>query len=284
MRTPHFDLDLLRTLVAVVDRGGFVAASRALHCTQSAVSHQIQRLEERANTQLFERAGRNKRLTSSGEQLVSYARRILALNDEAHHAITHKSTPLIRVGLPEYFADDLLPNLLMGYSEQYPATRVDVRLGRSGFLREMVDSGDLDCALLLLPGGSNAKGELLRLPLIWLGNSQPLSSPGPLQLVTFDNHCAFRAVMIESLERKGISWRIAYTANSLADMKAAVRANLGVTALMLTGNHYGLTPFTGLPSLPEASVSIHHSPGTPSEAVRNFMRLTEETFYRQTDG
>ena len=284
MRTPHFDLDLLRTLVAVVDRGGFVAASRALHCTQSAVSHQVQRLEERANTQLFERAGRNKRLTSSGEQLVSYARRILAPNDEAHHAITHKSTPLIRVGLPEYFADDLLPNLLMGYSEQYPATRVDVRLARSAFLREMVDSGELDCALLLIPGGNTAKGELLRLPLIWLGNTQPLSFPGPLQLVTFDNHCAFHVVMIESLERKGIPWRIAYTANSLADMKAAVRANLGVTALTLTSNHYGLTPLTGLPPLPEASVSIHHSPGTPSAPVLNFMRLTEETYYRQTDG
>ena len=264
MRTPHFDLDLLRTLVAVVDRGGFVAASRALHCTQSAVSHQVQRLEERANTQLFERAGRNKRLTSSGEQLVSYARRILALNDEAHHAIT--------------------PNLLIGYSEKYPATRVDVRLARSAFLREMVDSGELDCALLLIPGGNTAKGELLRLPLIWLGNTQPLSFPGPLQLVTFDNHCAFHVVMIESLERKGIPWRIAYTANSLADMKAAVRANLGVTALTLTSNHYGLTPLTGLPPLPEASVSIHHSPGTPSAPVLNFMRLTEETYYRQTDG
>jgi len=284
MRTPHFDLDLLRTLVAIVDRGGFVAASRALHCTQSAVSHQIQRLEERANTQLFKRDGRHKRLTPPGEQLVSYARRILALNDEAHRAISDNCTALIRVGLPEYFADDLLPNLLMGYSERYPTTRVDVRLARSGSLREMVDKGDLDCALLLTPGWGCATGELLSLPLIWLGNMQTISLSGPLQLVTFDNHCAFRAVMIESLEEKGIPWRIAYTANSLADMKAAVRANLGVTALILTGNHYGLKPVIGLPSLPETSVSIHHSPGTPSTAVRNFMRLTEESYCCTTDG
>lgn len=273
--TQTFDLELLRTLVAVVDCGGFVAASRALYRTQSAISHQIQRLEERADISLFEKDGRCKRLTPSGEQLVGYARRILELNDEAYRAIKNTNTTLIRVGLPEYFADDLLPSLLMSYSENHPTTRVDVRFARSAQLKEMVENREIDCALLLIPNARKSIGELFRLPVIWLG---PLTTPvlEPIPIVVFDQHCAFRTAMVQTLEQHCIPWRISYVANTLADMKAAIRANLGVTALINARDHYGLQPLSTLPDLPDASVLVHHSPGPPSSAVRDFMLLAEK--------
>ncbi len=232
---------------------------------------------------LFEREGRTKRLTSVGEQLVGYARRILDLNAEAHQAISSAQTTLIRVGLPEYFADEFLPRLLLIYSEKYPNTQVDVRFSRSSKLKEMVDNGDVDCALLLLPGARKSPGDFLRLPVVWLGSSKPIAPSGPLPLVTFDQNCAFRSAMLEALERNGISWRIAYTANSLADMKAAVRASLGITALIVSNDHYGLNPIASLPPLPDVLVTVHHSPGTPPPAVRDFMFTTRALFNTLTE-
>ena len=81
----NLDLDLLRTFVAVADLSTFAAAAAAVCRTQSAVSQQMQRLEQLVGKELFARHGRNKLLTEQGIQLLSYARKILRFNDEALH-------------------------------------------------------------------------------------------------------------------------------------------------------------------------------------------------------
>ncbi|HZH46839.1 MAG TPA: LysR family transcriptional regulator, partial [Roseococcus sp.] len=83
MRIPDLDLDLLRGFVAVAERGGFTAAGAALGLTQSAVSLKVKRLEDLLGKPVFTRAPRRVDLTREGETLLSYARRMLALNDEA---------------------------------------------------------------------------------------------------------------------------------------------------------------------------------------------------------
>src|SRR3712207_7286053 len=83
MRIPDLDLDLLRCFVTVAERGGFTAAGTALGLTQSAVSLKVKRLEELVRRRVFERTSRSIALTRDGETLLAYARRILALNDEA---------------------------------------------------------------------------------------------------------------------------------------------------------------------------------------------------------
>lgn len=81
MRT--LDLELLRALDAIARHSTFAAAAEHLHKTQSAVTQQMQRLEAELGSALFEKQGRGKRLTVHGEQLLAYARRMLALNDQA---------------------------------------------------------------------------------------------------------------------------------------------------------------------------------------------------------
>ena len=80
---PALEIDLLRALVAVIDQGGFTAAAERLNLTQSAVSMQLKRLEDRLDRRLVERDRRGVRPTADGEVLIGYARRMLALNDEA---------------------------------------------------------------------------------------------------------------------------------------------------------------------------------------------------------
>ena len=74
------DIDQLRTFVAIADTGSFTRAAEIVHKTQSAVSMQMKRLEDRVGKAIFERDGRLSKLTDEGERLLDYARRIVRLN------------------------------------------------------------------------------------------------------------------------------------------------------------------------------------------------------------
>lgn len=89
VRMRNLDLTTLRSFAAVADNGGVTSAARMLNLTQSAVSMQIKRLEDLLGLTLLERAGRGVALTASGEQLLGYARRMIALNDEVYALLTH---------------------------------------------------------------------------------------------------------------------------------------------------------------------------------------------------
>ncbi len=105
MSTP-LDLDQLQTFIAIADAGSFTRAADAVFKTQSAVSMQMRRLEERIGKPLFERDGRTNRLTEEGERLLLYARRMMQLNGETIAAFD--DTQLeghVRIGTPDDYAD-----------------------------------------------------------------------------------------------------------------------------------------------------------------------------------
>ena len=77
------DLELLKSFVSVVDSGGFTRAGERVHRTQSTVSQQIKRLEEDIGQPLLIRNGKDVTPTEAGERLLSYARRLLSLAEEA---------------------------------------------------------------------------------------------------------------------------------------------------------------------------------------------------------
>ncbi|MGD6613480.1 LysR family transcriptional regulator, partial [Xanthomonas citri pv. citri] len=107
------DLELLRSLVAIVQHESFGAAAVQLDRTQSAITQQMQRLEEQIGHPLFEKRGRQKRLTDHGERLLVYARHLLALNDEAlRHLQQGHLEGTLRIGAPHDVADTMLPSLL----------------------------------------------------------------------------------------------------------------------------------------------------------------------------
>src|SRR3954466_15863617 len=81
------DLELLRSFVSVVDAGGFTRAGERVHRTQSTVSQQTRRLEEALGCPLLLRNGKQVTLTEEGERLLSYARRLLALAEEARDVV-----------------------------------------------------------------------------------------------------------------------------------------------------------------------------------------------------
>ena len=86
--TALIDVDQLRTFIVIAETGSFTKAADIVHKTQSAVSMQMKRLEERLDRPIFARDGRASKLTEDGERLLDYARRIVKLNMEALSAFS----------------------------------------------------------------------------------------------------------------------------------------------------------------------------------------------------
>ncbi|STB47865.1 NADH dehydrogenase operon transcriptional regulator [Citrobacter koseri] len=141
----NLDLDLLRTFVAVADLNTFAAAAAAVCRTQSAVSQQMQRLEQLVGKELFARHGRNKLLTEHGIQLLGYARKILRFNDEACSSLMFSNLQgVLTIGASDESADTILPFLLNRISSVYPKLALDVRVKRNAFMVDMLKSQEVD--------------------------------------------------------------------------------------------------------------------------------------------
>ena len=148
------DLELLRSFVSVVDAGGFTRAGERVHRTQSTVSQQIKRLEDDVGQPLLNRSGKDVTPTEAGERLLSYARRLLALAEEARDVVARpESEGAVRLGVPEDFAAYRLAKLLAAFSRSHPGLRLDVRADQSANLKRELERGELDLALFKRAAG-----------------------------------------------------------------------------------------------------------------------------------
>jgi DNA-binding transcriptional LysR family regulator len=228
-----FDSDVLRTFVAVIDCGGFAKAGLRQHLTQSTVSQQMRRLEERVGRPLFVPAGRQRALTESGETLLRYARKILALYDDAAAALRDEEAGgLVRLGVPQDFAETRLPALLRALHRSHPGVRLEVRVGVSRQLRTLVDDAVIDAAIVLHDPKGRPGTLLAQKRAGWIASPDfDLPARGePWPLALFDPPCLVREAALRGLDAERIPWRIVYSSPSLTGIFAAVRAGLAVTA------------------------------------------------------
>lgn len=254
---------MLRSLVFAVDLGGFARAARRVGRSQSAISLQMRRLEADAGQALFARAGRSFALTLAGEQMLGYARRLLALNDEALAALRGAEfTRVVRLGLLPDFTETWLPAILAAFARNHPAVRLEAQVDRNLALLDALDRGRLDLALVFgveRPGGSR----LAELAMAWIAARSFAWSPSAsLPLVVLEAPCVFRAAALDALDRRGIRWHIAFASQSLGGVWAAVAAGLGATVRTAHGMPGGLRALgaeAGLPALPSVALWMHGS-------------------------
>ena len=229
------DLELLRSFVSVVDSGGFTRAGERVHRTQSTVSQQIKRLEDDVGQPLLNRNGKDVTPTEAGERLLSYARRLLALAEEARDVVARpESEGAVRLGVPEDFAAYRLAKLLAAFSRSHPGLRLDVRADQSTYLKRDLERGELDLALFKRAAGE--KGGIAVWPerVHWVtSKSHPRDTrTGSVPLIGFPAGCLYRAGAIHALESAGRSWHMAYTSSNLAGIQAAVAAGMGLSILV----------------------------------------------------
>jgi DNA-binding transcriptional LysR family regulator len=286
------ELGLLRTLVAIADRDTFALAADHVHRTQSAVTQQMARLEEQLGVALFHKVGRSKRLSEHGVRLLDYARRLLALNEEALQAIAvpELSGPL-RIGSTYDAAEFMLPPLLARFSQLYPEVRIEVHAARSAHLMSALERGEIEIGLVATPVGMVAPaGPRVRLrtsPMVWMAAADYIHDRAqPVPLVLPSEPSGYRATAVAVLDAHGISWRIRHVSTSLAfgGLRATVRTGLGVTVRtieMLGPELRVVSEAEGLPPLPNICHDLYLSDERASPPARRLFESLAEVGVRQ---
>ena len=272
------DLDLLRSFVSVVDTGGFTRAGERVHRTQSTVSQQIRRLEEIFGRPLLHRDGKRITPTEGGERLLSYARRLLALAEEARDVVSRPTGDgVVRLGISQDFAAYRLTEMLSDFARSRPGLRLHVRCGKSAQLRSALERRDLDVALLKRDmeegGGIAAWPERLH----WITSRRhPIDfRRDSLPLAVFEQGCLYRNRAINALETVGRAWHIAYTSPNVFGIQAAVSAGLGVSILpeaAILPDHNVLGAGDGFPPITDTEVALVAAPEA-SAATRRLAEL-----------
>jgi DNA-binding transcriptional LysR family regulator len=286
MRRPTFDLDVLRGFVLGVELGSFARAAERLGRSTSAISAQLKKLEQQAQGPLLHKAGRGLALTDAGEIMLGYARRLLALNDEAAAAVHGiELAGWIRLGVQEDFGEALLPQVLGPFARAHPKVRIEARVARNAELMERLAAGQLDLALAWDTGHSAVPAEMLaQLPLGWIAAADATLTwrqpDQPLPLVAFEQPCLMRSAATLALDRAGIAWRLAFTSPSLSGLWAATAAGLGITVRTPAGlpSHLKmLDPAqVQLPTLPSLGLRLHYAEVSPTAAVLRLAALIKQ--------
>jgi DNA-binding transcriptional LysR family regulator len=226
------------------------------------VSQQIRRLEETLGHPLLHRSGKQATPTKQVERLVTYARRILALEQEARDVVAKPASDgVVRLGLPEDFAAYRLTELLSEFARSRPGLRLDVHCGLSRAYAPRVGTRRLDVALFKRDAGETGAIAVWPERLRWVTSRRhPIDlRRNPLPLVMFERGCLYRHRMIHAIEAAGRAWHIAYTSPNLPGIQAAVSVGLGVSILpevAISDDHRVLKSVDGFPSVTNTEIAL----------------------------
>ncbi len=255
------DIDQLRTFVAIAESGSFTRAAEVVHKTQSAVSMQMKKLEDRLGRPIFARDGRASRLTDDGERLLDYARRILRLNLEC--VATFSDAELagrVRLGVPDDYADRYLPEILARFSRSNPKVEVTVVCEPTPMLLERIQANDLDLAIITHVEQRGASEVIRQERLLWVTSQRHAAhEETPLPLALGRPTCCWRLAAIERLEAAGRACRVLYSSWNSNAVGAAVLAGLAVGVLPESAIRPGmrvLGPADGFPLLPSCKIGL----------------------------
>jgi DNA-binding transcriptional LysR family regulator len=228
-----FDPRLLRAFVAIADTGSFTHAAERLHMTQSTISQQLGRLEEAVGHDLIDRAARPVQPTAAGERLLAYARRILALQQEAATLLADPAgTASIRIGVPEDIVTTAMAKVFAQFSKQHREVRLDVTAGLSRDLTKRYRDGEFDIVVVKESAASSDHRATFPEAMGWFESADaPEAWPDPIPLVTFPPGGLYRDAMFERIERERRRWYIAFSGGSLHNVLVAVEAGLGLSLL-----------------------------------------------------
>jgi DNA-binding transcriptional LysR family regulator len=277
----EFDPALLRAFVAVNETGGFTRAAQRLHLTQSAISHQIQRLEEQIGRPLLYRTTRRLDLTEDGQDFLPHALQILgSLDALAHRFRPSKVSGIVRFGVPETFMGEQLPTMLNQFARAFPAVRLDVHVGTYLGLRAMIGAEELDLAVVLSERNGKSGVTILRKTrFVWVAaETFDLPQGASLPMAFAPMPCVDRRIATAALKNAAVKWHVAFTSPSQEGIRTAVMSGIAAAVQMQNDVKPGMRIIDGqfgLPALPKAEFILLSKNGPMTPAVAEFARVLQ---------
>jgi DNA-binding transcriptional LysR family regulator len=280
----NLDLTALRSFAAVADAGGVTRAAAQLNLTQSAVSMQLKRLEAQLGLELFDRSGRSLTLTAAGEQLLAYARRLLALNDEAWGRMTDQAFEgELTLGVPQDIMYPQIPRVLRQFSREFPRVKVLLTSDLTVDLRRRFARGEIDVILTTEEDAGPGGETLVVEPLVWAGAEGGQAwRARPLRFGS-TARCVYRRTAIEALERAGVPWELAVDSVSCSAVEVSVSADLAIFVQLASSiparceviRHGG-----ALPELPDYSINMYVTDGPRAALANGLARAVRQAYCR----
>jgi DNA-binding transcriptional LysR family regulator len=260
---------LLRSFVTAVRAGSISRAATALGQTQPALSQQLRKLESAVGRPLLYRSPSGVSPTRAGEELLPYAERILSLSAQALTETGRALTGHCGVGLLEDLAAAQLPQALADLARLHPSATLEVLILSNAAMREAYDAGRVQLVLDQVPDVPGPPRWTVRRPLVWAIGQGVDMAADPLPVVLFSEPCPFRTALLETLERADRRCRVAFESNSLVGVLAAVRAGLGVAALMPPNVEPVMAchDADALPTLPDVELGLARHPRTEGDPL-----------------
>ncbi len=272
----HLDLSLLHSFKTIAECASLAQASVRLHKTQAAVSIQLKKLEELVGKRLIDRGNQQAELTTHGEQLLQYARKMLALSDEAMSLfIEEQVCGTVRFGIPDDYASAFLPPVLQQFTALYPKVRVKIRNDISQNLFTALEQGELDLALLTQRSG-DSDGEILRCDqLHWVAAAHYQAQPtASIPLALYPHGCGYRRQILAALSSKQCDYEIVFECTGVTGVQLAVDSGLAIAAtsnpLIQTGWRVLDEEDLGLPVLGNVMIELRFGANETTPATRFF--------------
>ena len=277
-----FDLTQLRTFVAVAESGSVSAGAERVFLSQSSVSEQLKKLEERAGQPLFVRSKQGVSATPAGSRLLEHARRIIAMSEAAFEDLQGRSLDgELRIAITDYYRPHDIARILKTFSEQHPRLKLHVTVLPSAVIDSSAGddaSFDIGLSLRLVTGNSRASSGrssaqstvVRREKLLWASASDASPRPvAPYQLVLLPSSCQLQRFVVKLLDENKVSYVVSHSASGVAGLQLALKAGLGISCLnesSIGAVVVACPPGIGLPALP--AVEFHLLPGRIGESER----------------
>lgn len=252
------DIDALRSFLAFVETGSFTRAAKQISRTQSAFSAQMRKLEGELNVSLFEKDGRNLILSEAGLALRSHAEQLVSLHNQALKQVKrYENKRPLRLGCPEDYNDTILPSVIRVLQHAEPTCSIQVFSEPSTSLREKLDEGKLDAAIVTRTPGSEEGYWLASDKGVWIshpdGDAEAFQS---VPLALFQTDCQYHAAAIDGLTKRGSSYQLLACCNTASAQRAIVRSGMAIGAMGRLSVTSDLKILDNMPPLPAVDIVL----------------------------
>ncbi|MGR5234077.1 LysR family transcriptional regulator [Vibrio rotiferianus] len=252
------DIDALRSFLAFVETGSFTRAAKQINRTQSAFSAQMRKLEDEVGVSLFEKEGRNLILSEAGLALRSHAEQLVSLHNQVLKQVKrYENKRPLRLGCPEDYNDNILPKVIRVLQQSEPTCSIQVFSEPSISLREKLDEGKLDAAIVTRAPDSEEGYWLASDKGVWISHPDfDIENVQPLPLALFQTDCKYHAAAVDGLTKRGIPYQLVACCNTASAQRAIVRSGMAIGAMGSISVTNDLKILDDMPSLPSVDIVL----------------------------